>query len=129
MIDFRIDGIGLDEFFVRADGVDFAALHDDDAVGVLHRGDTLRDDDLGRRGDIFAECLADERVGMGIDGARRVVKDEDLGLFEEGARDAQALLLPARDVGTALFDVGIVFVGEALDEVVRLCKFARFDEL
>ena len=66
---------------------------------------------------------------MGIDGARRVVEDEDLGLFEERARNAEALLLTARDVGTALFDVGIVLVGEALDEVVCLRKPARFDEL
>lgn len=52
---------------MRADPVDLAAFHDENAVGVLDGRRTLRDDDLRRFGDIFLKRLADERVGFGID--------------------------------------------------------------
>ena len=77
-------------------------------VGVLHAGNALGNDDLRRIRDLLAQGLADARVRRGIDGARRIVEDEDLRLFQQGAGDAQALLLPAGDIRAALLDVRCV---------------------
>lgn len=104
---------------MRADGVDPAAVHHDDLVCILYGRNALGDDDLRNVWDLLAEGLADHRVRLGVDGAGRVVEDEHLRIFQKGARDAQALFLPARNVGAALLDVGVVLIGERLDEVVR----------
>ena len=112
-----------------ADGVDFSAVEDDDHVGVLNGRDALGDDDFGGIGQFFAERLADECVRLGIDGGSGVVENEDLGFFQEGARDAEPLFLSARNVCAALFDEGVVFFGKALDKFVRLREFAGVDDL
>ena len=112
-----------------AAGRDAAVVEHEDHVGVLHRGDALRDDDLRRVGDLRRERLADQRVGARVDGACRVVENQNLRVLQQGARDAQALLLAAGDVGAALFDVGVVALREGADEVVRLRELAGVDEL
>ena len=66
------------------------------------------------------EALADQRIGAGIHRAGGVVQDQDLGLFQQRAGDAQPLLLAAGDVGAALLDLGVVFIGELLDELIGL---------
>ena len=88
-------------------------------------GNTLGDDDLGGLGDVLAEALADQGIGAGIHRAGGVVQDEDLGLLQQGAGNAQALLLAAGDVGAALFDLGVVLVGELLDELIGLGQAGR----
>ena len=90
---------------MRADRLHRAAVKDNDLVGLLHGGNALRDDDLGGVRDLLCECPSDERIGLGIDRARRVIEDEDLRLFQQCARDAQTLLLAARNVAAALLDV------------------------
>ena len=52
-------------------------------------------------------------------------RNEDLRLFQQRPRDAKPLLLPAGDVCAALLDVGVVFVGEGLDELICLRKPAH----
>mgnify|MGYP006912300482 CR=1 FL=1 len=113
---------------MRAHVRNMAVVHHENEVGILHGRDALGNDDLRRLGDIGAEALADQRVGAGIDRAGRIVKNEDLGLFEKGAGDAQALLLPAGDVRAALLDVGVVPVGEGADEVCLLYTSDAADE-
>ena len=94
---------------MRADRLHRAAVQDNDLVGVLHGGNALRDDDLGRvRESTLRNALADQRIGLGIDRAGRVVQDEDLRLFQQCARDAQTLLLAAGNVAAALLDVCVV---------------------
>ena len=97
---------------MRAEAVDAALVQNKDAVGVLHAGNTLGNDDLRRIRDLLAQGLANARVRRGIDRAGRIVEDEDLRLFQQGAGNAQALLLPAGDIGAALLDVGLIALAE-----------------
>ena len=109
---------------MRAHVRDAAVIHHENEIGVLHGRDALGNDDLRRLGNVGAEALADQRVGARVDRTGRVVEDQNFGLFEQRAGNAQALLLAAGDVRTALLDVGVVFVGECLDEVVRAGELA-----
>ena len=43
----------------------------------------------------YNESGADELVGLGIDGARRVIEDEDLRIHRKDARDGYTSLLSA----------------------------------
>ena len=114
---------------MRADAVDAAAVEDDDAVGFLNGGDTLRDDDLGRAGNLFVERAADHRVGLGIDSGGGVVENEDLGLFEKRSGDTESLLLTAGYVCAAAFDICIVAVGELRNEFIGASELTYADEL
>ena len=112
-----------------ADRADAAAVHHDDAVGILHGSDALRNDDLGGLGNELTEPLADQGVGLGVHRAGGVVQDQHFGLFQQRAGNAQALLLAAGYVGAALLDPGVVLVGELLDEFVGLRQFAGLHHL
>ena len=129
LVDLAVDGALADEVGVLAHGDDLAAIHDDDLVRVHQRGDALGDDDLRHFRPLRGQRLTDHGVGLGIDGAGGIVEDQHLRLFEQRAGDAEALALAAGDVRAALLDVGIVLVGELLDEVVRLRQFAGVDHL
>ena len=106
-----------------------AVIHDEDHVRVHDRGHALGDDDLGGFGDIGPEALADEGVGARIHRAGGIVEDQDLRLLQEGAGDAEPLLLPAGDVGAPLLDMGVVAVGEGADKLVRLGEPAGLGQL
>ena len=105
---------------------DLSVVKDQDQVRILHRRHALGDDDLGGLGDEAAESRPDERVGVGVHRAGGVVKDQDLRLLQKRPRDAEALALTAGDIGSALFDVGVIALREALDKLVRLGKPAGF---
>ena len=123
-VGLAVDLAALHELGVATETGDAAVVEHEDAVGMLNGARTLRDDDLGRVGQVARQTLADKRVGLGVDGARGVVENEDLRALQQGARNAQTLLLAAGDVGAALFDVGVVLLREALDELVRLSELA-----
>ena len=79
---FGINSVFTEQFFMRSDGVDFAAVHDDNAIRILYRRSALRDNYLCRLRNILAERLAYKRVRARIHRARRVVENKDFGLFE-----------------------------------------------
>ena len=70
------------------------------------------------------ECGANQLIGFGVDCGCGIVENKDLRLFQQRTRNAQTLALTAGNVGTALFDVRIVLVGEFLDEAISLRKLA-----
>ena len=83
--DFLINLAGFEQFLVRAVCADVTVVQHQNMVGILYRRDTLGNDELGRVRDFLAECLTDERVGLGVDGRGRVVQNQNLGLFEQSA--------------------------------------------
>ena len=83
---------------MRTDSLHGAAVENDDLIRILHGGNTLCNDNLGRVRDFLRECLADERIRFGIDRTGRVIKNEDLRLFQQRTRNAESLLLTAGDI-------------------------------
>ena len=129
VVDFLINGVGLQQLLMSAQAVDLAVVQHQDAVSILHRGDALCNDDLGGAGDLFPERLADLGVRGGIHGAGGVIEDQDLGFAQQGAGNGQALLLAAGDVAAALLDPGVVLIGEALDEFIGAGQLCHPDAL
>ena len=68
---------------MRADRLHCAAVQNNDLVSVLYRGNALCNDNLGGVRDLLRERAANQCIGLGIDRACRVVKDEDLRLFQQ----------------------------------------------
>ena len=78
---------------------------------------------------IVSQRVLDLGLGLHIHRAGAVVQDQDLGLRDQGAGDGDALLLPARQVDSALFDVGVVALRQLEDELVRLGRSGGGDHL
>ena len=94
-------------------------IHNDDTVCILHTGYTLCNDKLGRVRDFLRECLADERIRLGIYRTGRVIKNEDLRLFQQRTRNAESQLLTAGNIRAALLKLGVELIRHLQDEYFR----------
>ena len=99
---------------------DAAGIHHQNHVGFLHGGHALGDDDLRGVRNLVVERGTDQLVRLGIDGAGRIVENQNLRLLQQRTGDAQALALSAGHIGTALLDVRVVLIGEFLNESIGL---------
>ena len=95
----------------------------------MHDGrDALGHDHECGVGDVFGQLLAQARVGLVVEGAKRVIEHHNLRLFGQRAGDGQALTLAARDIGAALADGGVVAALALGDKVFGLgdaCRLAH----
>ena len=57
-------------------------------------------------------------LGGAVDGAGRIVQDQDARVGEEGARQGQPLALPAGERDPAFANDGLVAFGERVDELI-----------
>src|SRR5260221_3226374 len=74
------------------------------------------------------DTVDDERFGFAVDGAGRLVEDEDRRILEKGARDGDPLPLAARQPGAAITNGCLVALRQAHDEIMRLsCPCRRHD--
>ena len=92
---------------MRAYGVNSAVLHNNYAVGFLHRRNTLCNNNFCGIGYFGCKRFSYKRVGLGIDCACGVVENNYFRLFKQCARYAKPLLLSARNVCAALLYVFI----------------------
>ncbi len=76
------------------------------------RGDAVGHEEHGAPLGLPVDRLEDGSLRLGVDGRQRVVQDEDLRLPDEGARERDALLLPARELHAALADDGVEALGQ-----------------
>jgi len=77
-------GAGLD---------DSSFVEDADEVGVFDGGEAVGDDDGGTVAHQFFEGVLDESFRFGIEGGGGFVEDEDGGIAEDSAGDAESLAL------------------------------------
>ena len=65
--------------------------------------------------------------GGAVDGARRVVQDQDARVGKQGARDGDPLALAAGKRDSSFPHHGLVAIGKTRDKVVRLRRLGRLD--
>jgi hypothetical protein len=61
--------------------------------------------------------LGDQGLGVGVEGGGRFHGEEDLGVGEEGSREADALALAAAEVSCLGVEGGVEAVGEGVEDV------------
>ena len=103
-----------------SDTIDAAAFHHDDFIGILYRRDALGNDELGGVRYLLLESGPDQRVRTCIHGAGRIIKDQNLRLFHQSARDAEPLSLATGNICATFFYISVVSIREALDEFIGL---------
>ena len=114
---------------VRA-GLDHAALLEhDDPIGVADRGQAVRDDQPGVLLEQPGERRLDQAFGVAVDARRRLVQDQDLGVGDQSAGEADQLALPERQVAAALLEFGLVALRQPHDELVGADRLGGLDHL
>ena len=74
----------------------------------------------------MGEKSSDPCVRSRVNGAGGVVQDQNFRLFQKSAGDAQALLLAAGYIGSALLDPGVISIRKTVDELIRTGLAAGF---
>ena len=72
---------------------DDSVLHANDVVGVLNGAEPVRDDDGRPSLHELLQGLLNQPLVLGVEGARGLVEEKDLGLADGGPCDGDALLL------------------------------------
>ena len=124
----RVIAVERKQLVVRTALTNTVLRDNDDLVGVLDGGESVSDDDGGSAVAKLLERLLNEDLGRVIEGAGRLVKNEDRGVLEEDARDGNTLLLTARELDTSCADICVISVGECADEIVCACLLGGFDD-
>ena len=125
-IDLPVNGVVPQQVVGRIEAVHLAVFHDDDPVTVLYAGDPLGDDQLGGIRDLRIKGMVDFGVCGGIAGAGGIIQDQDPGILEQGPGNAEALFLAAGYIGAALFNIGVIAVGQAVNELIGAGQPAGF---
>ena len=89
-------------------GADFShatLVQHDDAIGLLDRRETMRDDDARPMLEEPLEGLTHENLRVGVDVRRRLVEDEHSRIVNERAREGDELLLARGEGRAALLDL------------------------
>ncbi len=79
----------------------------------------MRDDERGPAPHQEGQALLDEGLGLGVEGGRGLVQDEDPRIRDERPREAEKLALAERQVAALLLEHGVVAVRKLDDEVMR----------
>src|SRR5205814_6785660 len=97
---------------------DATVLDLDSRVADLERALTVRDHERRAAAHESPHCLENLRLGPRVDGARRLVEDEDRGILQECSSERDPLALTAREAYSALANRGVVAVRQREDEIV-----------
>src|SRR6185295_16863050 len=100
------------------------SLNDVDPVGVLDGAQAVGDDDASCLEAL--EALADDLLGPVVQGARRLIEEDDSRPVDDGSGDQDALLLAAGEGLGPFGDDRVHAHGHGLDIVLHACHASRF---
>ncbi len=99
---------------------DPAFLDDQDSICRPDRGQPVGDDKADASVKHRFQSLVDQLLGLGVDGGRRFVHDEDPRIRQQGAGEGNKLLLAGGKTVAALADVGFIAVFKGEDEAIGI---------
>ena len=96
---------------------------------MLNRCDSLGNDDERRVGGDRQKCSAQTCVGGKVERRERIVEHIDTRIANERSGNGETLTLSARNIGSALRNWCVEFLGHCVDEVSSLCDLECFPKL
>ena len=103
--------------------LDYAtAIEDEDAVEAAEGAQAVGGDQGSAPRQEALQGGGYLRLGGGVQVGGGFVEQEQGGVLQEGARQGEALRLPAAEAGAALADGGIVTQRQAADELIGVCQ-------
>ena len=105
--------------FVRAALHDAALFHDQDLIGAPNGGKTVRDHERGAPLHQVCKPFLNGRFRFRIQAGSGFVQNQNARIGQNGARNRDALPLPARELHAPLAHDGVVFHLEVFGELVH----------
>ena len=96
LVKLVIDSALREQLLVSAHLADLALVHDDNLVRSLNGRQTVGDHERGAAFDHAIERVTDPEFGFGIYARRGFIKDQDLRIMRQGARETDELFLSGR---------------------------------
>ena len=93
-----------------------------DFVGCADGGESVSDNESCSAAAELVKSLLDHDLGGIVEGACCLVEDKYAWVLQENSRDAEALLLTAGKLDSALADLGIITLFEGHDVIVNVCS-------
>ncbi len=124
-----IDPAQAQQLLVCAPFYDSALVEHQDSVGMAHCAQAVGNHQAGAILHQLVQRFLDQQLGARVDGARRFVEDEDARVLEDHPSDGQQLAVTSAQGGAALSHLGLVSLGQALDEGVSIGHFGGRDHL
>jgi len=124
-----IHAVLCDELVVAALLGDLPSAEHDDVVGAADGRQPVRHDHRRAAADERLQRRLHELLALSVERGSGLVEEEDARVVDDGARDRDALLLPAAHLPAALSALRLVLVGEPADEAVRVRGAARLPHL
>src|SRR5438552_11089491 len=94
---------------------DAAVVEHENLIGILHRRNAVRHDEHRASFSDLAQRVKNALLGRRVDGAQRVVENEDWRIANQSARNRRALLLTTGERDSALADNGVQSLRERGD--------------
>jgi hypothetical protein len=106
------------QFGVRAAFDDLSAIHHQDQVRGQDGAQAMRDHDAGASRHDALQRILDQRFGFAVERAGGFVEHQDARVFQDDARQGNALFLAAAQAIAALAHDGVVALRQVHDELV-----------
>src|SRR6185312_1732173 len=98
-------------------------------IGVTERREPMGDDEDGAPATDAAQVLLDDALRLIVEGARRLIQDQNAWVRHQRPRDGDALALTAGQGRAALSDRTVVCLRQLEDEIMRAGELRRFHDL
>src|ERR1700678_1670590 len=128
-VQLTVNALPRQQFFMRTLLRDYTAIEDDDLVRISDSAQPVRDGDHGTTLHQLGETLHDEALRFRVQGSRWLVQYQDWGVADNRPRNPYPLALTARYGQTTLAHLRVVTIRHRRDEVVRVGKLRRLDDL
>src|SRR5437899_9431187 len=96
-----VSAAASNQFRVRSAFPDLSAFQDENFVRSANRGEPMRDHESGSPNHQVSERLLHEHLGFGIQLRGGLVENQNRRIFQDGARDGDALPLAAAQARSA----------------------------
>ena len=124
-----VETVRRDELLVGAGLRDAAPLEHDDPVRPPDRGETVGDHEDRAAPQQRFDRVLHEAFALRVEGARRLVEDQDLRVAQDRSSDGDALTLAAREARARDPHFGLVALGQGLRELVHVRGVGRGAQL
>src|SRR5438874_1471832 len=130
----RVVAVLPQQFAMRALLDDAPMIEHHQPIHARNRREAMRDGDHGLAGDQRAEALLDRGLDLAVERGGRLVEHQDRRVFQDHARDRDALALPAGKLDAALADLRLIAapslpVLQFEDELMRVRELRRRHDL
>ena len=124
-----VDALAADQRLRRAILANRAALHDHDPIEVAQAREAMRDSDDGPAAHQAVERLPNGLFRIAVERRGRLVQEKNGRIFEERARNTDALALTGRQFHTAVAHDGRRAIRQSLDELLAIRRDDRLEHL